>query len=166
MNTATLSNRSFTCRLAVSVLGAALAAPTAVAQVVYVDDDAPAGGDGTSWATAYRFLQDGLANVSSATEIRVGQGTYRPDQSDQGHAVPGDRLATFQLVSGVSLLGGFAGLGAPSPDDRDIALYETILTGDLAGDDIPNLVEAITTQSLSPLGGLAVLHASRMGSLI
>ena len=38
-----------------------LCATTAVASVVYVDDDAPPAGDGQTWATAYRFLQDALA---------------------------------------------------------------------------------------------------------
>ena len=30
-------------------------------QIIYVDDDASVGGDGTSWANAYKYLQDGLA---------------------------------------------------------------------------------------------------------
>ena len=29
---------------------------------LFVDDDAPAAGDGTSWNTAYRFLQDALTD--------------------------------------------------------------------------------------------------------
>jgi len=35
----------------------------------------------------------------------------------------------------MSLLGGYAGLGADDPNARDFELYETILDGDLAGDD-------------------------------
>ncbi|MEE9129337.1 MAG: hypothetical protein V3T84_04915 [Phycisphaerales bacterium] len=31
--------------------------------VLYVDDDAPPGGDGTSWNTAYRFLQDAMTDA-------------------------------------------------------------------------------------------------------
>ena len=50
----------------------------------YVDDDAPAGGDGKTWATAYRYLQDALAEAYDTnhviTEIRVAKGTYKPDQ--------------------------------------------------------------------------------------
>ena len=42
----------------------------------------------------------------------------------------------FQLISDVTLAGGYAGCGAPDPDERDIAVYETILSGDLAGDDV------------------------------
>jgi hypothetical protein len=103
-------------------------------QVIYVDDDAAAGGDGSSWANACRCLQDALAQAAEApqpVEIRVAQGVYRPDQ---GAGVnPGSQTATFQLLSGVTLRGGYA--GAPDPDARDVELYETVLSGDLAGND-------------------------------
>ena len=69
-----------------------LATAGAAAQtILYVDDDAPAGGDGLSWDTAYRFLQDALFFASDpgngVTEIRVGQGTYAPD-SDNRWTIP------------------------------------------------------------------------------
>ena len=100
--------------------------------VLYVDDDAPLGGDGTSWNTAYRFLQDGLtvADGGGFAEIRVGQGSYTPDTDEANPDGTDDREATFQLLNGVALMGGYAGIGAKNPDDRDIELYETILTGD------------------------------------
>ena len=52
--------------------------------VLYVDDDAPFGGDGTSWDTAYRFLQDAMTDAGRGgiAEIRVGQGTYKPDRDE------------------------------------------------------------------------------------
>ncbi len=106
--------------------------------VLYVDDDGLPNGDGLSWNTAYRFLQDALAEAPAGWEIRVAQGSHRPDQDEAGSVTPGDRAATFQLVDGVVMMGGFAGIGAPDPDDRDIVLYETILSGDLAGDDGPD----------------------------
>ena len=107
---------------------------------LYVDDDAPAGGDGTSWDTAYRFLQDGLADASGGgvTEIRVAQGTYKPDRDETNPDGTGDREATFQLINGMALMGGYAGLGAKDPDARDIELYETVLSGDLLGNDGPD----------------------------
>ena len=95
----------------------------------HVDDDAPPGGDGLSWDTAYRFLQDALTTATEGSEIRVAQGTYTPD--------PGNREESFLLVNGAALQGGYAGLGAPDPDERDIERYETILSGDLLGDDGP-----------------------------
>lgn len=129
---------------AVAIGAMLLIAGMAPAEILYVDDDAPPGGDGLAWPTAFCCVQDALFLAASApgsiSEIRVGQGTYRPDQDEGGHVTPGDREATFQLVPDLSLRGGYAGYGAPDPDERDIALYETILTGDLAGDDEPGFV--------------------------
>ncbi len=119
-------------------LVAVLAVSTAQAgTVIHVDDDAALGGDGVSWDTAYKFLQDALADAeaSAAAEIRVAQGVYRPDRDEAGNVVLNDRSASFQLVQGVTLLGGYAGAGAPNPDDRDIDSYGTVLTGDLFGND-------------------------------
>ncbi len=108
--------------------------------VVHVDDDAPPGGDGLSWDTAYRFFQDGLASAAKGgvAEIRVGQGSYKPDRDEANPDGTGDRYATFQLLNGVALMGGYAGIGAKNPDARDIELYETILSGDLLGNDGPD----------------------------
>jgi len=121
-------------------LTAALLVVSSVAfgqSVRYVDDNAPMGGNGASWATAHRFLQDALTAAAGSggtvTEIRVAKGTYKPAQG--AGKPPGDRTATFQLLNGVALQGGYAGIGAPDPDARDIALNETILSGDLAGND-------------------------------
>jgi len=109
---------------------------TAHAKIIYVDDDASGANNGSSWADAYHYLQDALAAAYSGDEIHVAQGIYKPDQG--AGITPGDREATFQLVDGVTIKGGFAGGDAPDPNARDIELYETILTGDLNGDDDPN----------------------------
>ena len=110
--------------------------------VVYVDDDGPDGGDGTSWVSAYRFLQDALAFAASpgngVGEVRVGQGLYLPDRDEANPDGTGDRQGTFQLVNGVAMRGGYAGLGAPDPDERDTALYTSVLSGDLGLDDGPD----------------------------
>jgi parallel beta helix pectate lyase-like protein/disaggregatase-related protein len=105
---------------------------------IYVDDDARGREDGTSWTSAYRFLQDALTEARLATdpvEIRVAQGTYRPDQG-LGFT-PGNQGASFQLVDGVALKGGCAGLGSPDPDARDIEYHRTVLSGDLEANDPP-----------------------------
>jgi hypothetical protein len=113
------------------------------AKVIYVDDNAPAGGDGISWATAYTYLQDALADANAAekpVEIRVAQGVYKPDQG--ASQTPGSREASFQLISGVALTGGYAGPGvldvnddSIDPNMRQIDLFKTVLSGDLNGDD-------------------------------
>jgi len=112
--------------------------PEQVPSVLYVDPRAPGNNDGTSWADAFNYLQDALFAalvMSDVTDVRVAQGTYTPDQ---GRLVtPGDRTAAFRLVNGVAIMGGYAGFGAPDPNTRDIEVHESILSGDLAGDDVP-----------------------------
>jgi hypothetical protein len=122
-------------------LAAALAAVNALAAAYagnptyYVDDDAPPGGDGTSWNTAFRDLQDALGAVRNAhlhqAEIRIAEGVYTPDHGTL------DRTASFAIASGVSLIGGFAGLGAANPDAVDPARFVSVLSGDLRRDDAP-----------------------------
>ncbi len=125
-------------------------AANAGADTIYVDDDAPIGGDGTSWPTAYKYLQDALHVAVTGDEIavpgdeiHVAGGTYKPDEDEAGNVTSGNREDTFQLVRGVKLYGGYRGClvgdcGGGDPDDRDIDLYETTLTGDLNGDDGPD----------------------------
>ncbi|MHC4507852.1 MAG: right-handed parallel beta-helix repeat-containing protein, partial [Planctomycetota bacterium] len=101
------------------------------------NDDAAGANDGSSWADAYKYLQDALVDAGSAekpVEIWVAQGTYRPDLG--GGQTLHDQEATFQLVDGVTLKGGFAGPGEPDPEARDVGLYETVLSGDLTGNDV------------------------------
>jgi len=116
----------------------------AQAKIIYVDDDAPAPGDGTSWTTAYRFLQDALADAAMAeesVEIRVAQGTYKPDRDQWMPDGSGDREVFFRLDTGMSLLGGYAGVTADDPNERDVEAYRTVLSGDLAGND-PDVTDA------------------------
>ena len=105
-------------------------------KVIYVDDDAPTGGDGVSWTMAYRFLQDALGKAEAWDEIRVAQGIYKPDRSSAHPDGTGDRNASFCLLDGVAIRGGFAGVAMSDPDARDVVSYETILSGDLMGDDV------------------------------
>jgi hypothetical protein len=221
-----------------------------ILRTYYVDADAPAGGNGSSWAGAFNHLQDALAVAEAGDEIRVAQGVYTPEgpmpdihqasnpnpadgatgvsrmadlswtpgydatshdvyfgttspgmfQGNQtattfdpctmdysttyywrivelgnwgktvgtvwsfttGEMLPppppppsppppmggsniedpiesaADRTATFQLINGVTIKGGYAGFGEPNADARDIDTYETILSGDIAGDDGPD----------------------------
>ncbi|MBI4717070.1 MAG: hypothetical protein HY763_04640 [Planctomycetes bacterium] len=103
---------------------------------IYVDDSATGANNGSSWNDAFTDLQDALALAAawanSATEIWVAQGTYHPDRGT------GDRQASFALLQQVSVLGGFAGVGAADPNERNPAGYPTVLSGDLLGDDGPN----------------------------
>ena len=109
------------------------------AKTIYVDDDATGPANGSSWSQAHRFLQDALAEAetsASPVTIRVAQGLYLPDANTSDPNGSGDRGASFSLISGVTLRGGYAGLGSTDPNTRDITAYETTLSGDLAGNDV------------------------------
>ena len=103
--------------------------------VIYVDADAGALHDGLSWDTAFHKLNDALAVAVSGDEIRVAEGVYRPDETSADPNGTGDRSAAFNLIDGVILQGGYAGLGAADPNERDINGYKTILSGDLDNND-------------------------------
>ena len=112
---------------------------TAAGKVIYVDDYGPPNGDGSSWPQAYRYLQDGLAAAQTGDEIRAAQGVYRPDEDKADPNGSDDRYATFQLKNNVIIKGGYAGSGKPDPNVRNFELYETILSGDLLGNDTGGL---------------------------
>lgn len=146
---------------------------TVQAEVIYVDADALGIDDGSSWTDAYNYLQDALADAVAGDEIRVAQGTYKPDQ---GAAVtPGDREATFQLTSGVAINGGYAGDGELDPDDRNVGLYVTVLSGDLNGDDgagftnnIENSYHVVTgsaADATAVLNGFTITAGNANGAL-
>ncbi len=102
------------------------------ADTLYVDDSAASGGNGLAWGTAFNDLQDALDAArldSSIDAIHVAAGEYRPDRGTL------DASIRFEHVDGVSLLGGFPD-GGGTLGERDAALHETILTGDLLGDDV------------------------------
>lgn len=125
------------------LLSAQVAGPGALGQdvgtrpertVLYVDKDATGPThDGWTWCTAFTDLQDALDIAMWDVTIRVADGTYTPDRGT------GDRGASFRLTGNVVWEGGYAGCGESDPNERDIDLYETILSGDLDGDDIGDL---------------------------
>lgn len=95
---------------------------------LYVDIDAAPGGTGASWVDAIDDLQFALALARASgdvSEIWIAEGTYTPGVH---------RGVPFDLVGGVALYGGFNGTEA-TLGERDIDVHETVLSGDLAGDD-------------------------------
>jgi hypothetical protein len=120
------------------------AAASHAQNVIYVDDSAQTGGDGSNWQSAHRFLTDAIdqaALTPGDDDIRIAEGTYWPDESAAFPAGTGDQCASFaipdsNLVGLTRLIGGYQGIGTPGdPDERDPDTFETVLTGDLAGND-------------------------------
>jgi len=139
-----LSTTNFRIRLVILLFLVVFVASGAAGKIIYVDVNAAGANNGSSWADSYTCLQDALADANSTAkpvEICVAQGNYKPDQG--ANQTPGEREATFRLVSGVTLTGGYAGLGvfdvndvAIDPNTRHIDAFKTILSGDLNGDDV------------------------------
>lgn len=133
----------------VALMAVLLTAPVAVADTWFVDDDQVfLGTAGDSWEHAFKFLQDALTAAQPGDTIRVAQGTYFPGDDDDlpsSTHTQDDQTASFIMKSDVTVFGGFKGLiDLLNADDRDIVLFETILSGDLANDDSPSMLELST----------------------
>ncbi len=106
-----------------------------VGPVIFVDDSATGRNDGGSWPDAFKQLSYAMETATGArhavSEIRIVEGIYKPAKPG------GDREATFRLISGLVIKGGYAGSAHVDPDARDIQLYKTIFSGDINGDDVP-----------------------------
>ena len=107
----------------------------AKADVIYVDTTASGGNDGSTWANAFKSLQDALAAASVNDEIWVAAGTYRPDKGIG--IIVGSRAATFQLVNNVAIYGGFP-TGGGEWWSRNPLAYKSTLSGDLNNNDGPD----------------------------
>src|SRR5690606_7714723 len=110
--------------------------------VIHVDADAAPGGDGASWATAFHDLQDALAIAQAGDEVWIAEGLYKPTEGS-------DRTATFTLMSGVALYGGFDGTETQR-EERDWEANVTVLSGDVGvpGDSTDNAYHVVTASGV------------------
>ncbi len=91
--------------------------------VVYVDAGASGDDDGTTWANAYTDLQVAIDSSEAGSSLWIAAGRYvTPD------------TASFYIDRGLSLYGGFDGTET-SAEEADPAGNETILSGDVMGND-------------------------------
>lgn len=118
----------------VAALAFLSAAASAEAQsIIYVNQSATGNNNGGSWMDAFIDLQSALAIAQAGDQVWVAKGIYLPTSN------PHDKYASFPLLQGVALLGGFSGMET-SESERNAELNVTILSGDLAGDDEPGFV--------------------------
>lgn len=126
--------------------------------VIHVDaQGSSAVPDGASWDSAYLDLQQALAVAVAGIEIRVADGTYIPTAG-------ADRSISFQLKSGVKLLGGYAGAGSANPDARDPSSFVTTLSGDIgaagvASDNSTTVILASGADAGTVLDGFTITAA-------
>ncbi len=97
------------------------------AQTIYVKANAAGANDGSSWSNAFTSLDAALNIVGPDQAIWVASGTYKPSNPAPSNS--------FLVPGGAGLYGGFAGTET-ALNQRNLALNFTILSGDLAGDDI------------------------------
>jgi hypothetical protein len=124
--------------------------PPPCPRVIYVNKIAPGLNNGTSWANAYRDLQDALteARINPCTDtILIAAGTYLPTTSTNVNI-------GFELVNDIEMYGGFPNTGNPWFPNRDLVAHETILSGDIGvpGNTYDNSLGVITVGGLAPLG--------------
>ena len=102
-----------------------LGANAVEAKIVHVNGNVANPGNGSSWATAYKYLRDALDNSASGDSIYLAAGTYYPDDGATGHF--GDREFSFDL-QGQKIFGGFSG-NETSLSQRNPIANTTILSG-------------------------------------
>ena len=88
--------------------------------------------NGLSWTTAFDDLQDALSVALEGDEIWVAEGVYTPADPGSG------RNISFRPPYGISIYGGFPA-GGGDWDDRNPETYQTVLSGDLNGNDVGDL---------------------------
>ncbi|MBN1968421.1 MAG: S8 family serine peptidase [Candidatus Delongbacteria bacterium] len=132
------------------------------ANIIFVASDASGLNDGTSWTNAYTDLQSAFGSAVSGDSIFVKYGTYKPTIAN------GNRDISFSIPSGVAVLGHFAGTESSSWQ-RVLSneSYETILSGDLNGDDVEfdnkwenskTIVMFYSSSSLTLMDGFTIAH--------
>ncbi|MEZ4984365.1 MAG: choice-of-anchor Q domain-containing protein [Saprospiraceae bacterium] len=99
--------------------------------ILYVNENATAGGDGTQWDNAFTDLQAALgvaAECPNVTQIWVAAGTYKP-------TADANRNKSFVMSNNLAIYGGFDGTETQL-SERNWVTNATILSGDLNGDDV------------------------------
>jgi hypothetical protein len=108
----------------------------------YVNVNAPAGGNGTTWATAYNNLKSAISAANANQGIKkiwVAKGSYFPGST------------RFTLKNNLALYGGFAG-NETQLSQRSIAGNETILTGQ----DSVGIINGGTTNETAVVDGFTI----------
>ncbi len=156
------------------VIFCAGAAVPCAGDIIYVDADSPGAGDGTNWTNAYNYLRDALIAAVPGDTIRVAKGIYKPDADNANPGGSGNRESAFNLKNEVTILGGYPGYGEPDPNARNHMMYESVLSGDLNGDDGADfinyeensyqVVRANDTNSTAILDGFTITGGNANGS--
>jgi parallel beta-helix repeat protein len=115
----------------------------------FVDIDAPAGGNGQSWATAFRHPQEAVDLALDGDEIWVAEGLYtRQEVTD---------TAVLAVPSAVKIFGGFSGTESRR-DERDVLSHEVVLDGEYL------CTRVVSAWGNALLDGFTVMRAAGTGN--
>jgi hypothetical protein len=146
------------------ICGIDFAEPT----IIYVDAKATGANNGSSWADAFKYLQDALTTAEPNCEIRVAQGIYKPDANWAYPNGSGDSNATFELLKGVTIKGGYAGFGEPDPNARDIKgndrqPFDPLIFDPCRAENSYHVVKGIDVDNTAILDGFTVTNGYAYG---
>jgi predicted outer membrane repeat protein len=134
---------------------------------LYVDAQRPLGGDGKTWSTAFKYLQDAIAGAPGLItgpdvniEIWVAEGTYYPDEDEGGMVVNDQRTESFILINKVALYGGFQN-GDNLLSKRNWIDHPTILSGNIGSptpviDNSYHVVYAVDVDNSALISGFQI----------
>ena len=94
---------------------------------IYVNESATGSNNGSSWTNAFTSLQSAITQATDGDEIWIAGGTYKPSSAER------NKYFTVNKPN-LKIYGGFAGTET-QVSDRILGANETILSGDVAGDD-------------------------------
>ena len=118
--------------------------------ILYVDESVDVPGDGSTWESAFLHVQQALQaarlSAGEVEKIYVARGTYKADQPYD----VGSMTASFELVDGVEMYGGYPS-GGGGPKTRIVAKNPTILDGNIGDPNtaIDNSYHVVTGDNLT-----------------
>ena len=117
---------------------ALLIAPFAHGVDRFVKGSVSSSGNGLSWATAKKYLDEALDDAGANDRVFVAAGTYNV----KGSASSPPRTTSFVVPAGCEVYGGFVGVtGETEPSHADPVANVTILTGDIGENDPGTLTD-------------------------
>ncbi|OWY20495.1 T9SS C-terminal target domain-containing protein [Sphingobacteriales bacterium UPWRP_1] len=122
----------------VALCGESFAPPGCSATTLFVDASIAVSGDGTSWATAFKTLDEALLTAHTCpnvTTINITAGVYKPTKKPYNTGLEittaDARDVTFHIRNGLALYGGFPNGGGT----QNVPANATILSGDIDNND-------------------------------
>ena len=143
------------------ILLAATFLPLSAQTIRRVTTDGDTAADGSTWENAMT-LKSALAASDSLDQIWIKAGTYTPDSAS--------RTVSFNIPADISVYGGFAGTETTfDPTDNDTRqretdstfTNETILSGDLMGNDLERPAPPAETPTAEDTAALTAYNDAR-----